>query len=164
MKEGEDKMLHIVLTRIDDRLIHGQVVTAWSKITKADRIIVVDDEVAGDSFMVKILQMAAPRSFKIGIHTIADASAILMGEDTGERVIILVRTPKTVEALLDNGVGIKEVNLGGMGAIQGRKQLYRNISISEDERRCFQSLLERGVKVCVQIVPDASAMDIRTML
>ena len=62
-------MLNIVLTRIDDRLIHGQVVTAWAKITKANRIIVVDDEVAMDEFMVKILKMAAPRSFKIGIHS-----------------------------------------------------------------------------------------------
>lgn len=157
-------MLNIVLTRIDDRLIHGQVVTAWSKITKANRIIVVDDEVAADEFMVKILKMAAPNSFKIGIHSIEEASAILKGEDTGERVIILVKTPKTVEALIENGVEIKELNLGGMGAIQGRKQLYRNISISEDERACFKGLMDRGVKVFVQIVPDASAMDIATML
>lgn len=156
-------MLNIVLTRIDDRLIHGQVVTAWSKVTKANRIIVVDDEVALDDFMVRILKMAAPSAFKIGIHTIADASGILKGEDTGERVIILVKTPKTVEALMDNGVEIKELNLGGMGATQGRKQLYRNISISDDEKSCFKRLIERGVHVYVQIVPDASPMDIQTL-
>ncbi len=157
-------MLNIVLTRIDDRLIHGQVVTAWAKVTKANRIIVVDDEVAADDFMVKILKMAAPSSFKIGIHSIADASEILKGEDSEERVIVLVKTPKTVEALLDNGVTIAELNLGGMGAIQGRKQLYRNISISDDERMCFKSLLQRGTRVYVQIVPDASAMDIEKLL
>lgn len=155
-------MLNIVLTRIDDRLIHGQVVTAWSKVTKATRIIVVDDEVAVDEFMVKILKMAAPSSFKIGIHTIADATAILKEEDQGERVIVLVKTPKTVEALVENGVAIRELNLGGMGATQGRKQLYRNISISDDEKACFQRLIQHGVQVTVQIVPDASPMDIQT--
>lgn len=157
-------MLNIVLARIDDRLIHGQVVTAWSKITKANRIIVVDDEVAQDDFMVKILKMAAPSSFKIGIHTIADASNILKEEDTGERVIILVKTPQTVEALMENGIEIKALNLGGIGATQGRKQLYRNISISEDEKSCFKRLLNRGVNVYVQIVPDSSPIDIKTLI
>lgn len=157
-------MLNIVLTRIDDRLIHGQVVTAWSKITKANRIIVVDDEVAQDSFMVKILKMAAPSSFQIGIHTVEEASEILCGDDTGERVIVLVKTPVTAQALIERGVVIKELNLGGMGAIQGRKQLYRNISISEEERACFRKLLEQGVHVYVQIVPDASAMEIKDLL
>lgn len=157
-------MLNIVLARIDDRLIHGQVVTAWSKITKANRIIVVDNEVAQDEFMVKILKMAAPNAFKIGIHTIADASNILKEEDHGERVIILVKTPKTVETLIENGVEIKRLNLGGIGAIQGRKQLYRNISISEDEKACFKRLLDIGVQVYVQIVPDSSPIDIKTLI
>ena len=114
--------------------------------------------------MVKILKMAAPRSFKIGIHTIADASEILKGEDTGERVIVLVKTPKTIEALIENNVEIKELNLGGMGAIQGRKQFYRNISISDDERESFKSLERQGIHVYVQIVPDASAIDIGKLL
>lgn len=155
-------MLNIVLTRIDDRLIHGQVVTAWAKITKANRIIVVDDEVAQDEFMIKVLKMAAPNSFRIGIHTVVDASKILIGEDTGERVIVLVKTPKTVEALMQKNVEIKELNLGGMGAIIGRKQLYRNISISNEEKECFRGLINQGVHVYIQIVPDASAKNIET--
>ncbi|SEJ46364.1 PTS system, mannose-specific IIB component [Propionispira arboris] len=156
-------MLNIVLTRIDDRLIHGQVVTAWSKTTKANRIIVVDDEVAQDEFMIKILQMAAPNAFKIGIHTIEVAAEILKGEDIGERVMVLVKTPKTVEALIEGGVDIKTLNLGGMGAVVGRKQLYRNISISEAEKECFKRLILRGIHVYVQIVPDASAKNIETL-
>lgn len=157
-------MLNIVLTRIDDRLIHGQVVTAWSKITKANRIIVIDDEVAQDTFMVKVLKMAAPASFKIEIYEISAAAQVLKGEDTGERVIVLVKTPKTVLELVRSGVGLTELNLGGMGAIQGRKQLYRNISISEEERETFKELIQQGVDVYVQIVPDANRMDMKTLL
>ncbi|MDQ0204601.1 PTS system mannose/fructose/N-acetylgalactosamine-transporter subunit IIB [Pectinatus haikarae] len=154
-------MLNIVLTRIDDRLIHGQVVTAWAKVTKGNRIVVVDDGVANDDFMSKIIKMAAPASFKIGIHTIEQAAEILKQDDTGERVIVLVKTPVTVQALMDKGVKIKELDLGGMGATKGRKQLYRNISISEAEKDCFRQLIDKGVHVVVQIVPDDSPKDIQ---
>lgn len=157
-------MLHIVLTRIDDRLIHGQVITAWAKITKADRIIVVDDEVAEDSFMVKVLKMAAPSSIKVEIYNTQDAATALTGEDTGERVIILVKTPKTVLGLIKAGVNITDLNLGGMGATQGRKQLYRNISISAEEKAIFKELLTLGVDVFVQIVPDANKMSMAAMI
>ncbi|SFL58856.1 PTS system mannose/fructose/N-acetylgalactosamine-transporter subunit IIB [Pelosinus propionicus] len=157
-------MLHIVLTRIDDRLIHGQVITAWTKITKADRIIVVDDEVAEDSFMVKVLKMAAPSSIKVDIFNTEDAAVTLAGEDIGERVIILVKTPKTVLGLIKAGVNIADLNLGGMGATQGRKQLYRNISISAEEKAIFKELLTLGVDVFVQIVPDANKMPMAAMI
>lgn len=154
-------MLNIVLMRIDDRLIHGQVVTAWAKVTKGNRIIVVDDGVANDEFMAKIIKMAAPATFKIGIHTIDQAAEILKGDDTGERVIVLAKTPMTVKALIEKGVAIKDLDLGGMGATKGRKQLYRNISISEDEKECFKELISKGVNVFVQIVPDDSPKDIQ---
>lgn len=154
-------MLNIVLTRIDDRLIHGQVVTAWAKITKGNRIVVVDDEVAQDDFMISILKMAAPSSFEIGVYSIDEASTILKGDSKDERVIILVKKPETILSLINNGVEIKSINLGGMGATVGRKQLYRNISISEEEKNCFKELINKGVNVYVQIVPDASAVDIQ---
>ena len=154
-------MLNIVLTRIDDRLIHGQVVTAWAKVTNGNRIVIADDEVAADDFMKDVLKMAVPAGFKIGIYSIEEAATILKGEDTGERIIILVKRPESVRRLLENGVSIKELNLGGMGATIGRKQLYRNISISVAEKQCFQDLISRGVHVFVQIVPDASPNDIQ---
>ena len=154
-------MLNIVLTRIDDRLIHGQVVTAWAKITKGNRIVVVDDEVAQDDFMISILKMAAPSSFEMGVYSVEDASKILKEDSKDERVIILVKKPETILSLINNGVDIKSINLGGMGATVGRKQLYRNISISDTEKDCFKELISKGVHVYVQIVPDASAVDIQ---
>lgn len=156
-------MLNIVLTRIDDRLIHGQVVTAWAKITKGNRIIVVDDDVANDDFMISILKMAAPSSFNINILSVNEASSILKGDENGDRVIILVKNPFTIRSLIEKGVNIKEVNLGGMGAKMGRKQLYRNISISEEEKECFFNMINNGTNVYVQIVPDASSIDFTSL-
>lgn len=157
-------MLNIVLTRIDDRLIHGQVATAWSKVTNANRIIVVDDEVANDSFMEMVLKSATPSSLSVDVLTVNDASKVISSDDTGERVIILVKTPVTVVSLINAGVDIKELNLGGMGARKGRKQLYKNISISEDERTAFKELIDKGVNVFLQIVPDAKQISVSKLL
>lgn len=157
-------MLNIVLTRIDDRLIHGQVATAWSKVTKANRIIVVDDEVASDSFMEMVLKSAAPSSLSVDVLTVNDAAKVINSDDTGERVIILVKTPLTVLSLINSGVDIKELNLGGIGARQGRKQFYKNISISEEERAAFKELIDKGVNVFLQIVPDAKQISVAKLL
>lgn len=157
-------MLNIVLTRIDDRLIHGQVATAWSKVTKANRIIVVDDEVAKDSFMDMVLKSAAPSSLSVDVLTVNDATKVINSDDTGERVIILVKTPLTVLSLINAGVDIKELNLGGIGARQGRKQFYKNISISEEERTAFKELIDKGVNVFLQIVPDAKQISVAKLL
>ncbi|MBA5851595.1 PTS sugar transporter subunit IIB [Clostridium sp. cel8] len=157
-------MLNIVLTRIDDRLIHGQVATAWCKVTKANRIIVVDDEVAKDSFMEMVLKSAAPSSISVDVLSVKDAVNVINSDDTGEKVIILVKTPLTIVSLINSGVTIKELNLGGMGAKHGRKQLYKNISISEEERAAFKELIDKNVNIFLQIVPDAKQIDVSKLL
>jgi len=157
-------MLNIVLTRIDDRLIHGQVTTAWSKITNATKIIVVDDAVAEDSFMQMVLKSAAPNSLKVEVFGVNDAVNVLNKDDDGERVIILVKNPLTVLNLVKAGVKIKSLNLGGIGARQGRKQLYKNISVSDEEKQSFKELMEHGVNIFMQIVPDAKQISLDKLL
>lgn len=157
-------MLNIVLTRIDDRLIHGQVITAWSKITAATRIVVVDDGVAKDPFMAKVLKIAAPSTVKVEVYSIEEASGVLKGEDTGEKVIVLVKYPATVLELVKLGVGIKELNVGGMGASKGRKSFYKNISVSQEEKDIFKELTNNGIDISIQIVPDAKKIDVAKLI
>ncbi|HLR35674.1 MAG TPA: PTS sugar transporter subunit IIB [Tissierellales bacterium] len=157
-------MKNIVFTRVDDRLIHGQVITAWSKVTSANRILVVDDEVASDPFMAKVLKIAAPSTVKVDVHGIEEAVKLLKGEDEGDKIMVLVKYPDTVLSLIDNGIQIKELNVGGMGAKPGRKSLYKNISVSQDEKLIFRKLIERNVNVFIQIVPDAKKIEIQKYL
>lgn len=157
-------MLNIVLTRIDDRLIHGQVVTAWSKITDANRIIIVDDEVAEEAFLVKVLKTAAPSTIKVDVFGIDEASKALKEESQGEKLMILVKRPSVVLSLIENGVDIKELNVGGMGAGVGRKKFYKNISVSEEEKEEFKELVNLNVNVSIQIVPDAKQIDVKKLL
>lgn len=158
-------MVNIVLTRIDDRLIHGQVMTAWVKSTQGNRIIIVDDSVAKDQFLQRVMRMAAPPGIKVEVYDVEKGAEVLKGDSKeGERVIILVKYPHTIEKLVDKGVGIKEMIVGGMGAAPGRKKFYKNISVSEEEKAIFSRLVNKGVKVDIRIVPDDKPIDISKLL
>ncbi|NPV43480.1 MAG: PTS sugar transporter subunit IIB [Firmicutes bacterium] len=158
-------MLNIVLTRIDDRLIHGQVMTAWVKYTSGNRIIIVDDAVAGDPFMEKVLKMAAPKGISVDVYnTDEGAEALKQEANPKERVIVLVKYPKTIKLLFEKGVSFKEINVGGMAAGPGRKKFYKNISASPEEKEIFKDLSEKGVEINIQIVPDDRPISVKKLL
>lgn len=153
------------LYRIDDRLIHGQVMTKWVKYTGADRIYVVDDGVAEDSFMHSILKMAAPSDIQVSIYTVAEAIEVLTeGSVPPEKLIVLVKYPRTVLELFKGGVEIKELNVGGIGATADRRSLYRNISASEEEIEIFKQLHREGVKINFRIVPEDKGVTLEKLL
>lgn len=156
-------MEHLMLARIDDRLIHGQVMTAWMKVRPAKQIIVIDDKIAKDSFMIDVIQLAAPSGVKVHVLSCTDAIETLKkGLDT--TTILLAKTPATYKALIDSGIDIKEINVGGMGMMQGRKTLYKNIAASDEERAIFKELLDKNIDVKVQIIPANNAVAMTGLL
>jgi mannose/fructose/N-acetylgalactosamine-specific phosphotransferase system component IIB len=158
-------MKNIVLTRIDDRLIHGQVVTAWVKQTKGNRIVIVDDALSKDDFMQKIMRAAAPSGITVEIYSIDSAAEFLSGvPEADERVLILVKTPQVIEALAEKGVDTGAINLGGMGAKAGREKFHRNISASEEEVACMKRLVDKGRSITMQLVPDERPVDVKGIL
>lgn len=146
--------MNIKLFRIDDRLIHGQVMTSWSKTTKAERIYIVDDQVVKDEFMCKIMKMAAPIGMEVNVFSIEDGAKVIQEITDEKPTIVLMKLPQTAIKLVENGVSMENLNVGGMGAGPGRKKLYKNISASEEEKETLRSLSEKGVKIEFRIVPD----------
>ncbi len=158
-------MGEIVLTRIDDRLIHGQVMTAWVKKTKANQIIIVDDEVSKDEFMSEILKMSAPSGIEIVVLDKENAVSFLNDiPETKHRAIILVKSPLVIKYLMDEGVQFQHIIVGGMGAKENRTVLYKNISASEEERNIFKEIIHSGVKVTIHIIPDQKEVDLSKYL
>lgn len=157
-------MKNIVLARIDDRLIHGQVMTAWVQHTKGNEIEIVDDEVAGDSFLKMVTTSIAPENVEVRVDTLIDAEKYLAGKDDGRRVMILAKTPQVFKELLDAGIKIEKLNVGGMGSKGGRSKLFRNISASDDERDTFRNIVAMGVHVDVQVIPSDNETDINKYL
>ncbi len=155
----------MVLVRIDDRLIHGQVVESWMKFLKINHVVVVNDFVASDRMQKALFLMAVSDHTKVSILTIAQAKeAILNGQFEGDRAMLLLASPGDVLNLINGGVKIREVNVGGMHYSPGKKQILKAISVSEEEVRAFQELDRIGVHLEARMIPDDEKVDIMRLL
>ncbi len=140
--------MKIALARIDDRLIHGQVATRWTKETNVKRIIVVSDEVATDTVRSTLLKQVAPPG--ISAHVVDVAKCIRVYNNpkyANERVMLLFTNPTDVLRLVENGVNITSVNIGGMAYRQGKTQVNNAISVDETDIEAFKKLDERGIEL-----------------
>ncbi len=159
-------MSNIVLTRIDDRLIHGQVMTSWLNYTSATKIMVVDDKSAEDPFLKTVLKNAVPKNVGLGVFSAEKAAARLTGKGfkPEDRVIILVKYPATIIKMMEHGVKFENLNIGGMGAAPGREKFYKNISASEEERKMLKQIVDAGTKVEIRIIAEDSGVDVAGLL
>ena len=157
--------MSVVLVRIDDRLIHGQVVENWMKFLKIDHVVVVNDFVASDRMQKTLFSMAVPDHAKISILTITQAKeAILNGQFERDRAMLLLVSPQDVLNLIDKGVRIKEVNVGGMHYSPDKKQILKAISVSKEDMQAFQELDRLGVHLEARMVPDDEKIDIMEII
>ncbi|GCF95124.1 PTS mannose transporter subunit IID [Enterococcus florum] len=154
----------IVLARIDDRLIHGQVMTSWLNYTGANRIIIVDDETANDTFLKMIVTSVAPANINTEVFDMAGGVTALKNLADNDKVIVLVKSPAVYVELMKQGVILEKVNIGGMGAKEGRSKFYKNISASEAEKACLAELVNNGVAVSIQIIAEDKAIDVAKLL
>ncbi|HAS1783507.1 TPA: PTS mannose transporter subunit IIAB [Enterobacter cloacae] len=145
---GPNDYMVIGLARIDDRLIHGQVATRWTKETNVQRIIVVSDEVAADTVRKTLLTQVAPPG--VTAHVVDVAKMIRVYNNpkyAGERVMLLFTNPTDVERLVEGGVKITSVNIGGMAFRQGKTQVNNAISVDAKDIEAFNKLNARGIEL-----------------
>lgn len=155
----------IVHLRVDDRLIHGQVATRWATGLKVNRIMVIDDKVATNEMEKSVLRMAAPTGVNTSILTVEKASAnIKNGNYQGQRVLIVIKTPEVAVQLLNAGVNVKQVNIGNLSNRPDTVQIKKSVSLSDSERKAVEFLLEKGVEVTAQMVPDDPRTNITSYL
>lgn len=157
-------MKNIVWTRIDDRLIHGQVMTQWIQYTGANEVLIIDDAVAKDSFLQMVMKSSVPGKINLRICSVKDAIGYLNEDEGIEKIIILVKTPEVLDQITDAGVTLASVNVGGIGAKAGRKPLFKNISVSEEEKEAFRRLLNKKVKVFLRVITTEPQEDIAKYL
>ena len=158
-------MRNIVMARVDERLIHGQVMTSWLKLTDANVILVIDGPSATNAFLKRILFAAAPKSITLHVMTEEDAAAFLK-EDApeGERVFVLTKSPGPMLKMVKSGIELSEVILGNMGGAAGRKRFNKSISASDAEIQDFRDLVASGVSVYCQMVPTDAKENIKKLL
>ncbi len=151
--------MSIVLYRIDDRLIHGQVMTAWTKVFSTTRIFVVDDETASNKFLCDVFKMAVPEDYQVSILTVEDAIQKIKADPANARTLVLAKTPKVMLQLANAGVDMKKLNIGNIGACPGRKAVMRSTQLSREEYDQLKQLNDQGVRVYFQVFPDAKSVE-----
>ncbi|CAI0762662.1 EIIAB-Man [Serratia entomophila] len=162
---GPNDHMKIGLARIDDRLIHGQVATRWTKETNVSRIIVVSDEVAADHVRKTLLTQVAPPG--VTAHVVDVAKAIRVWNNpkyAGDRVMLLFTNPTDVWRLVEGGVDIKSVNIGGMAFRQGKTQVNNAVSVDEKDIEAFKKLNERGIELEVRKVSSDSQLKMMDLI
>lgn len=153
--------VNLILARVDDRLIHGQVAIGWVKATATEQIIVANDKVAGDALQRSLMELAAPPVLGVTICRVDELAEVLRNPGLdGKRTIVLFATPQDVLAAVDRGVKLSQLNVGGMRFQPGKQQIMKSISLDENDIDCFRRLMGKSIKIQVQMVPTDEAVDI----
>ena len=140
--------------RVDDRLIHGQVVTQWVNVFKAQHIVVIDNNVAKDKMQKSVLKFAAPPDIKVSIFSVDKAVEALGKNQFGTKnVFVLFRDVNQIAELQEKGVSFEEITIGQMAIINDRKQIYKQVGLSESEAQTLMDIEKTGVKLYFQMQP-----------
>jgi PTS system mannose-specific IIB component len=181
----------LVLVRIDDRLIHGQVVVKWLRHLDCNEIVIVDDDVWKDRDLKDVLRLAAPRGVTVRVLPVAQASRAVNGvhsctpsaEDScavscagagfppsgtptncQRRILMLVKTPCTALTLLESGLRFQELNVGGLAGGENTTRVFRSISLTREQLDFLRQIGSRGVRVYFQTVPDERALELSELV
>ena len=156
--------MEIGLIRVDSRLIHGQVITKWLNYSKANVIVVVDDELSKDSFMSEIYKASAPNGIIVEILSIDDFM-----KNTGthkysnKRLLILLKNIETVYELYLRQFKMEHIQLGGLPSGVGKKAIYKAIFFSNTSNK-LRDIANSGVYIDMQVIPEDTKSDLMKMI
>ena len=157
--------MQIPLLRIDNRLIHGQVASSWAKIVKCDAIFAISDDVAKDELRAKLLLQVAPAHLQAYVISVDKAIKVWHNPMYADRKVLwLVTKPCDIVRLIEGGVDIKQVNVGGMTHREGCKLISQAVAVDADDVAAFQRLNELGVKMTLQQLATSPAEDVMPKL
>jgi PTS system mannose-specific IIB component/fructoselysine and glucoselysine-specific PTS system IIB component len=153
----------ILLCRIDDRLIHGQVVVGWGRPMGLERIILVDDQVAGSAWEQDLYRMAVPPEVQLVFASVADAGPALAGwQTTPLRTLLLTGDIATMASLqAADRMVVHDVNVGGLHHRPGRRQRLPYVYLTDDEYASLRRLEAAGAVVTAQDVPTVGRVPLK---
>ena len=151
-------MPNIVLVRIDNRLIHGQVATQWCGVVGANLLLVANDEVAKDKMRQGLMKMAAPGYAQTRFFSVDKTIAIIDKASPKQKIAIICETPQDVLRLVEGGVPIKKVNIGNMHMSEGKRQVATTVAVA-----AFKKMQDLGVELEIRRVPDIASEDINKL-
>ncbi len=157
--------MKLVLTRIDDRLLHAQVSLGWVGALSPDVVLVADDRLRRDERQVSLMRMGLPPEVEMVVAGVEEAAGLLKQDEAGARKCILVlRTPADAVRLLEAGVPLAAVNVGGMHFAEGKVRLLSYVYVDGRDAEALRRLAAGGVRLTAQDVPGNPAHDVEKLL
>lgn len=158
-------MKNIVMTRIDDRLLHGQIVVGWIPYLKVNEVLVIDDLSAKDAFFRELIMSAAPSFVDVYVKTLEESLKYLKEESYDEKILIITKKISDVKYLYENGVKINYINVGNIGPNNVRKKYGDTISLSEEELIMLLELEKNdNCDVEIRMVPTDKKRSVNEMI
>lgn len=155
----------LALLRIDDRLVHGQVVEGWIPHLKCDAVVVASDAAAGDELQVSLMRLALPEDIALEVLTVEQAAHHpCFRADHPKKTLVLAPGPRETLRLLEEGASFSRVNVGGLHYSAGKVQLGKAIYLDEADRLALLGLHERGVQLEGRALPTERETDLMDML
>jgi mannose/fructose/N-acetylgalactosamine-specific phosphotransferase system component IIB len=157
----------IVLFRVDERLIHGQVVVGWGGPLHADRIVVVDDAIADSAWEQELYCLGVPPEIEASFVSVAEARRLVPAwrADALHRIIVLVRDVATLrQASRGELLRGEEVNLGGIHHAAGRERLLTYLYLTPEEGRVLRDVAAEGVRISARDLPASRAVPLEDLL
>jgi mannose/fructose/N-acetylgalactosamine-specific phosphotransferase system component IIB len=141
----------IALTRIDGRLIHGQVTVGYTRRYGANFVIVANDELAESTFQKNMMKMAAPAGTEIEIFSIDETAAIIKEDELADKtILLLVKSPIDLVSLIEKGCKFPKVNVGGVINEGATVKMTKEVIATEDELEAWKKLDEMGIEMELQ--------------
>jgi fructoselysine and glucoselysine-specific PTS system IIB component len=144
----------IKLTRIDDRLVHGQVAFTWTPALGVDCLIVANDKVANDEFMKMTLGLARPAGTKLLIKSLKEAATFLNDEkNKGMKILLIINSVKDAAIMATEVPEIRSINIGGIRLREGAKLISKAVGVNDEDITTIRDLLNKGVELEIRQVP-----------
>jgi fructose PTS system EIIB component len=143
----------IELVRVDDRLIHGQVVTTWVKQNKIEQILIINDQIRNDDVQKSVFDLMAPDGVVVRTFGVEEFATIYKKTTIKRRTLLLLTTPIDALTLVREMVRFDKLNLGGVKYTAERKQYTKSVSLTKQEVESLRELDKLGINIFVQMVP-----------
>lgn len=148
-------MLNISMIRVDERLIHGQITIKWVEVKGVNHILVIDNEIAKNPIIEKILKMSVPQEVNLGIYNVEEGTKVITTTNSSDNVLVLVKHLWIIKFMHKKGVEIKEVNIGRIPSGFGKKKVYPGVFLSNEDIEIINYFESKDIPVIIQVVPDS---------
>lgn len=151
--------------RIDERLVHAQVATLWVKALNVARIVVVDEKAEENSLEKSSLEMATPTGVRLSVLTVNEAAENFKnGKYDTQEILLVVRDPRHLVALVEQGVALEAINVGILSRKENSTEVTPSVYLTKEDQQNLSALANKGIKIFAQLLPTDAPLDLAEVL